>query len=153
MVRNAFAGIQVCVCVLIFNAVIKLLKKAVTDNITAFLFALVLAGGVVLNLSPVWFVIFSAFIGIGLKTLEASDAFKTFKTFQSRRGDDFKTDLKANQDANQAQQENNQEKNQENQMGQAERENQENQAEEKQENNNNQENAAENENQETGDAV
>ena len=27
-VENAFAGIQVCVCVLIFNAVVKLLKKS-----------------------------------------------------------------------------------------------------------------------------
>ena len=75
-VKNAFAGIQVCVCVLIFNAVMKLLKKAVTDRRTVFIFALVLAGGVVFNLSPVWFVIFSAFAGIGLKTLETSDFIK-----------------------------------------------------------------------------
>ena len=34
-VQNAFAGIQVCVCVLIFNAVVKLLKKSVVDKRTA----------------------------------------------------------------------------------------------------------------------
>ena len=43
-VRNAFAGIQVCVCVLIFNATLKLLKKSVIDRRTAVIFALVLAG-------------------------------------------------------------------------------------------------------------
>ena len=31
-VQNAFAGIQVCVCVLIFNAVVKLLKKSVIQH-------------------------------------------------------------------------------------------------------------------------
>lgn len=69
-VRNAFAGIQVCVCVLIFNATLKLLKKSVIDRRTAVIFALVLAGSVVVNLSPVWFVLCSACAGAALKTLE-----------------------------------------------------------------------------------
>jgi chromate transporter len=59
-VQNAFAGIQVCVCVLIFNAVRKLLKKSVVDGRTAVIFVLVLAGGVFLNVSPVWFVLGAA---------------------------------------------------------------------------------------------
>ena len=59
-VQNAFAGIQVCVCVLIFNAVSKLLKKSVVDKRTAVSFVLVLLGGVFLDLSPVWFVIGAA---------------------------------------------------------------------------------------------
>ena len=33
-VKSAFAGIRVCVCVLIFNAVLKLWKKAVVDKVT-----------------------------------------------------------------------------------------------------------------------
>ena len=70
-VKNAFAGIQVCVCVLIFNAVAKLLKKSVVDKRTAAIFLLVLAGGVFLDLSPVWFVLASALLGIILKNLEA----------------------------------------------------------------------------------
>ena len=37
-VKSAFAGIRVCVCVLIFNAVLKLWKKAVVDKITLALF-------------------------------------------------------------------------------------------------------------------
>ena len=69
-VRNAFAGIQVCVCVLIFNAVTKLLKKSVVDKRTAVIFALVLLGGVFLNTSPVWFVIGAALTGILLKNWE-----------------------------------------------------------------------------------
>ena len=69
-VRNAFAGIQVCVCVLIFNATVKLLKKSVVDRRTAAIFLLVLAGGLFLDISPVWFVILSAAAGIVLKGLE-----------------------------------------------------------------------------------
>lgn len=70
-VEHAFAGIQVCVCVLIFNAVVKLLKKSVVDKRTAAIFAVVLLGGVFLDISPVWFVIASALAGIILKNLEA----------------------------------------------------------------------------------
>jgi len=69
-VRNAFAGIQVCVCVLIFNAVTKLLKKSVVDKRTATIFLLVLAGGIFVNVSPVWFVIAAATAGILLKNWE-----------------------------------------------------------------------------------
>lgn len=73
-VRNAFAGIQVCVCVLIFNAVVKLLKKSVVDKRTAVIFVFVLLGGVFLNLSPVWFVVLAAAAGILLKNLEVKKA-------------------------------------------------------------------------------
>ena len=66
-VQNAFAGIQVCVCVLIFNAVVKLLKKSVVDKRTAAIFAVVLVGSVFLDLSPVWFVLASAAAGIVLE--------------------------------------------------------------------------------------
>ena len=69
-VENAFAGIQVCVCVLIFNAVVKLLKNSVVDKRTAGIFVLVMAAGVFLNISPVWFVILAALAGIILKNLE-----------------------------------------------------------------------------------
>ena len=71
VVKNAFAGIQVCVCVLIFNATMKLKKKSVVDGRTAMIFFLVLAGSVVLNLSPVWFVLAAAIAGILLKNWEA----------------------------------------------------------------------------------
>ena len=67
-VRNAFAGIRVCVCVLILNSVIKLLKKSVTDKLTAAVFVLVFLGAVLLpGVSPVWFVLVSALLGIVLR--------------------------------------------------------------------------------------
>ena len=69
-VQNAFAGIQVCVCVLIFNAVVKLLKKSVVDKRTLVIFLLVLAGGCLLDVSPVVFVLLSALAGIVLTQLE-----------------------------------------------------------------------------------
>ena len=73
-VKNAFAGIQVCVCVLIFNAVRKLWKKSVVDKRTFVIFLLVLAGGIFLNLSPVWYVIAATVAGIVLKNLEVKAA-------------------------------------------------------------------------------
>ena len=73
-VQNAFAGIQVCVCVLIFNATVKLLKKSVVDKKTAVIFIAVLMGGLLLDISPVWFVIAAAVIGILLKNQEVKGA-------------------------------------------------------------------------------
>ena len=73
-VQNAFAGIQVCVCVLIFNAVLKLLKKSVVDKRTATIFLIVMAGSLFLHISPVWFVVVSAVAGILLKNLEGRAA-------------------------------------------------------------------------------
>ena len=69
-VQDAFAGIQVCVCVLIFNAVVKLLKKSVIDKRTSVIFLLVMIGSTLLNLSPVWFVLLAALAGVVLKNLE-----------------------------------------------------------------------------------
>lgn len=73
-VQNAFAGIQVCVCVLIFNAVRKLWKKSVVDKPTLVIFLLTLLGGVFLDLTPVWFVIGGAVLGILLKNWEVKQA-------------------------------------------------------------------------------
>ena len=70
VVQHAFAGIRVCVCVLIFNAVLKLLKKSVVDKRTAAIFLIVMAGSLFLHISPVWFVVVSAVAGILLKNLE-----------------------------------------------------------------------------------
>ena len=63
-VQQAFAGIRVCVCVLIFNAVTKLWKKAVTDKASLVLCLLVFALSVFLDLSPVLFVVLCAAAGI-----------------------------------------------------------------------------------------
>ena len=73
-VQNAFAGIQVCVCVLILNSVLKLLKKSVVDKRTAVIFVIALRGNILLSVSPVWFVLLSALSGIVLKNLEGRAA-------------------------------------------------------------------------------
>lgn len=64
IVQNAFSGIRVGVCVLIFSSVIKLFKKAVIDKFTFALFAAVLLLSVFLDISPVLFVILAAVIGM-----------------------------------------------------------------------------------------
>jgi len=73
-VQHAFAGVRVCVCVLIFNAVVKLWKSAVKDVWALGIFLVVLAGAVLLDLSPVVFVLFAAVAGIVIKTLEVKKA-------------------------------------------------------------------------------
>ena len=66
VVKNAFAGVRVCVCVLICNAVVKLCKKAVIDKVTLALFVLVAAGAYFLNVSPVVFVLLAGLAGVWL---------------------------------------------------------------------------------------
>ena len=56
-VQHAFAGIRVCVCVLIFNAVLKLWKSAVKDVWGLLIFLAVLAASLLTSLSPVWYVL------------------------------------------------------------------------------------------------
>jgi len=73
-VQHAFAGIRVCVCVLIFNAVLKLWKSAVKDGWGLAIFLCVLAASVFLELSPVVYVLFAAVAGILIKTLEVKKA-------------------------------------------------------------------------------
>ena len=65
-VKSAFAGIRVCVCVLIFNAVLKLWKKAVVDKWTLVLFLAVFLLSVFFSVSPMIFVIVCAAAGIAL---------------------------------------------------------------------------------------
>ena len=66
-VQNAFGGIRICVCVLIFNAVAKLYKKAVVDKLTFGIFLLTALGSFLLDLSPVVFVVIAAATGIFLQ--------------------------------------------------------------------------------------
>lgn len=71
VVQNAFAGIRVCVCVLIFNAVSKLWKSAVTDALTFFIFLAVAALALLTDLSPAWFVLAAAALGVLRQVLTA----------------------------------------------------------------------------------
>jgi len=72
-VKHAFAGIRVCVCVLIFNAVIKLWKSSVIDWKCFAIFAAVAIGSLFTGLTPVLFVIVSALAGIVIKCLEVKE--------------------------------------------------------------------------------
>lgn len=63
-VQSAFAGIRVCVCVLIFNSVIKLWKGAVKDKAALALCLIVFVLSVFFKISPVIFVILCGAAGI-----------------------------------------------------------------------------------------
>ena len=64
-VQNAFAGIRVAVCVLIFNSIVKLWKKSVVDKLTFAVFLAVFIGSVLLShVSPVVFIVAAAVLGI-----------------------------------------------------------------------------------------
>ena len=65
-VKSAFAAIRVCVCVLIFNAVLKLWKGAIKDKAALVLFLLVFGLSVFLDISPIVFVVVCAAAGIVL---------------------------------------------------------------------------------------
>jgi chromate transporter len=65
-VKSAFSAIRVCVCVLIFNAVLKLWKSAVKDRPALVIFILVLGLSMFFNISPVVFVLFCGAAGIAL---------------------------------------------------------------------------------------
>ena len=73
VVKDAFAGIRVCVFVLILNAVIKLGKASVKDAVTLCICLAVLLGSVLLDLSPIVFVVIAALAGIVAKVLLAKE--------------------------------------------------------------------------------
>ncbi len=63
-VKSAFAGIRVCVCVLIFNSVVKLWKGAVKDKAALALCLLVFFLSVFFDISPIVFVLFCGTAGV-----------------------------------------------------------------------------------------
>ena len=71
VVQHAFAGIRVCVCVLILTAVIKLWKSAVKDQWGFAIFAVLLVANLVTDLSPVVFVLCAGVAGLLIKRWEA----------------------------------------------------------------------------------
>ncbi len=70
-VLNAFAGIRVCVSVLILNSAIRLAKKAIQDPWTFAIFLLVFAASVLLDLTPAVYVVLAALAGLLIKGWEA----------------------------------------------------------------------------------
>jgi chromate transporter len=68
-VKNAFAGIRVCVVVLIVNAVAKLWKSAMVDWKCLIIFFAVCLASVLTDVSPVVFVLAAAVLGIAITWL------------------------------------------------------------------------------------
>ena len=81
VVKHAFAGIRVCVCVLILSAILRLRKKSVPDIpaliICAILFLLSAFGEYIpvigAFISPVWLVLIAATAGIIIQNIRASE--------------------------------------------------------------------------------
>ena len=71
-VQHAFAGIRVCVCVLIFNAVLKLWKSAVKDVWGLLIFLAVLAASLLTSFSPVWYVLAAGVAGVLIQNLKGA---------------------------------------------------------------------------------
>ena len=57
-----------CVCVLIFNAVVKLFKKSVVDIISGIIFLGVLLVSVLFDITPIIIVPIAAIVGIAVQT-------------------------------------------------------------------------------------
>lgn len=66
-VKHAFAGIRVCVCVLILNAVLKLGKQSIKDNRCIVIFLVILALSLLTPISPALLVIAAGIAGYFLK--------------------------------------------------------------------------------------
>lgn len=66
VVKNAFAGIRVCVCVLILQAVLKLWKKSVVDVTTLLLYLIIFSLMVFSSLLPVSVPAFAMVIAAGV---------------------------------------------------------------------------------------
>ena len=71
VVKNAFAGIRVCVVVLIINAVVKLWKSAIVDWLSfLFIFAPVCALSLFTRVSPVILVVAAAVLGVAFSQIK-----------------------------------------------------------------------------------
>ena len=72
IVQNAFAGIRVCVCILILNAVINLWKNSVTDAPSLIIFLAVAALSILFSTSPAIMVIAAGAAGIVINVIRHS---------------------------------------------------------------------------------
>ena len=73
VVQKAFAGIRICVCVLILNAVLKLFKKAIVDKATLVIFIAVTLLAYFTSFNPVFFVIIAAALGIAIQQVKGGN--------------------------------------------------------------------------------
>ncbi|MBQ6476419.1 MAG: chromate transporter [Clostridia bacterium] len=57
VVKNAFAGVRVCVCVLVLNAIRKLWKKSIMDTFCLIIFLAAVLVSIIFDISPIWIVL------------------------------------------------------------------------------------------------
>lgn len=69
-VAHAFAGIRACVCVLIFNAVVKLKKSSVIDLPTMVIFLLTFVLSAVWGISPAIIVVIAGLTGLVISNIK-----------------------------------------------------------------------------------
>ena len=69
-VQYALSGIQLAVAALITISVINLAKKSIVDTLTAILAICTFVLMITLNISPVWFIIIGALIGISASLIK-----------------------------------------------------------------------------------
>ena len=69
IVKNIFAGINIGVTALIFNSIINLWKKSIRDRFYLLLFIFTFILMLILEISPIIYIIISGFIGILVKKL------------------------------------------------------------------------------------
>jgi chromate transporter len=74
VVLRAFAGLRVCVSVLILNTVIQLWKKAIVDKLAIVIFAVVFAVSVFTSLPVAILVVVAGFTGIAVSSLRKRGA-------------------------------------------------------------------------------
>ena len=63
-VQNALGGIRVCVCVFIFNSVVKLFKSAVKDKAALAIYLVLFGVAVFFNFSPIYAVVIAGVLGL-----------------------------------------------------------------------------------------
>lgn len=69
-IRHALGGIQICVCVLVFDAAFKLAKKSLVDTAAGTLFLIVLICSLFTRIQAFLLVLLSGLCGIALKTIQ-----------------------------------------------------------------------------------
>ncbi|MCI2106928.1 MAG: chromate transporter [Intestinimonas sp.] len=74
VVIHAFAGVRACVCALILNSVIKLLKTSVIDKPAAVIYAVALLFSAFLGLSPILVVLLAGVAGLSIRLIKKLSA-------------------------------------------------------------------------------
>ena len=72
VIAHAFAGIRICVCVLIFNALLKLSRSSVVDLPTGLIAVTVALLAFFTDLSPAVFVLCAAVAGLAIQAVKRS---------------------------------------------------------------------------------